>query len=321
MSATSTPILAAPSARRAPDHQRFQALWTVRSRFQQGTLCSVAVSTGGIWLASASLDCNLLFIDFRTGQLIGVLKFENQFYASSLLWNSDSSIYIGGSNGVLYEVDYVPVSKAPITLRTLPLKTLNAPICALAVDPLRNLLAVGYGGETSIFSRPIPGSGDSWDLLDHIPAPCEGPHGLVTSLGFIGTSLKERQLFIGHAKAGFCMWHAARDYQRTPYDADGTVCSIGSAAFSADGKFIAIATLDHSLVIYPMSQNGPAIHQRQVLPNQEQSGYRPIIPIALAANNIVLRGSTSGGEGAGNPAEHPIAMDDRRNRAQPRVHT
>ncbi|KAG9092721.1 hypothetical protein FS749_015489 [Ceratobasidium sp. UAMH 11750] len=157
------------------------------------------------------------------------------------------------------------------------------------------MLALGYGGKTSIISRPPSGCEGEWKILDTIPEPCEGPHGTVTVLGFVGDSLTNHRLIVGHAKAGFCTWTAPGEYHSTPYDAQGLVCSIGSAAFSTDGRFLAIATLDHSLVIYPMSQKGgPVVHQRQVLPTHEQAAHRPIIPIALAANNLVLKGSTTG---------------------------
>ncbi|KAG9094068.1 hypothetical protein FRC06_011183 [Ceratobasidium sp. 370] len=105
------------------------------------------------------------------------------------------------------------------------------------------------------------------------------------------------QLFIGHAKAGFCVWRSPRDFERIPYDMDKTTFLLsysGSAAFSPDGGFIAIATLDHSVVVYPLSQNGPLIHQQQVIQNKEHGGSQPIIPVALVSNNLVLRGSTSG---------------------------
>ncbi|KAG9122360.1 hypothetical protein FRC07_001308, partial [Ceratobasidium sp. 392] len=275
-------------------NQRFCPLWTLRSRFQKSTLSSIDVSTSGTWLASASLDLNMIFIDFKTGQLFGVLDFEARYHATSILWASDSRLYVGTSNGRMLSINYHPTSKTPISICTLPLDPFDAPISALALDPVRNFLAIGSRGNTSMFSRPIAESDDSWDLINHIPAPAEGRAGFVTSLGFLGSASAGRQLFIGHAMAGFCMWHAPHDYQRTPFSADRSVCTIGSAAFSADGRFIAIATLDHLVVIYPMSQHGPVINQRRVLQNQEQAGSRPIIPIVLAANSLILKGSTSG---------------------------
>ncbi|KAG9094514.1 Cilia- and flagella-associated protein 44 [Ceratobasidium sp. UAMH 11750] len=290
MASTPAPPPATPAAHGTPDSQRFRPLWTIKSRFQTKTLTALAISPGGVWVASASLDCNLLFFNFRTGQLIGVLSFETRFYATSLRWYSDTLLYAGCSDGGLLVVEYSPNHKPPVKIRPISFKPFDAPITALALDPVCNMLAVGYGGKTSIFS----GDEDVWKQLDNIPEPCEGPHGTVTALGFTGDSLTQRQLLIGHAKAGFCVWNAPGDRHNIPYDGKGPVCSIGSIAFSADGQFIAIATLDHSLVIYPMSQKGPVIHQRQILPNYEQATHRPIIPIALAANNLVLKGSTTG---------------------------
>jgi hypothetical protein len=43
-----------------------------------------------------------------------------------------------------------------------------------------------------------------------------------------------------------------------------------------------------------MTEAGPELHERQTIQNQEQAGFRPIVPIVLGANNLVLRGSASG---------------------------
>ncbi|QRV85820.1 transmembrane protein [Ceratobasidium sp. AG-Ba] len=290
---SSTPVT--PAALGTPSTPRFRPLWTVNSRFQKKTLTGFAISPGGIWAASASLDSNIVFLDFRTGQLVGVFSFDGRFYATTLRWDSESVLYAGCSDGRLLVVDFSPASNPPVSIRPVPLKLFGAAVTALALDPLRNMLAVGYAGKTSIISRPPSGHDGLWKILDTIPEPCEGPHGTVTTIGFVGESFTNRRLIIGHAKAGFCTWTAPGEYHSTPYDPQGLVCSIGSATFSIDGRFIAIATLDHSLVIYPMSQKGgPVVHQRQALPNYEHATHRPIIPIALAANNLVLRGSTTG---------------------------
>ncbi|KAG9097577.1 hypothetical protein FRC06_007403, partial [Ceratobasidium sp. 370] len=272
---------------------RFEHLWTVRSRFQRGTLCAAAVSLGERWLASASYDSNVLFIDFKTGQLTGVLDLESRFHVISLEWISDTLLYAGCSNGVLFEVNYHPASKQPITMRPI-LRPFELPIKALALDPLRNFLAIGCGGDTYVFSRPLYGDSEAWEFIDHISAPCEGADGLVTALDFYGSSMQQCKLFIGHANAGFCTWRGPNDYQRSPYEEYGNVCSIGSAALSRDGRFIAIVTLDHSIVIYPMAEDGPMLQNRHVLQNKEKSGFRPIVPIALGPDNLVLRGSAAG---------------------------
>ncbi|KAG9097670.1 hypothetical protein FRC06_007325, partial [Ceratobasidium sp. 370] len=288
----STPDSPASSKLAALDDERFQGVWATQSRFQRATLTSVSVSTSGLALASASLDSNILFINFQTGQLLGVLDFKGHFYVTSLLWCTDSLLYAGCSNGVLYAIAYRPANKHPIAMQSI-LNPFDNPITALALDPARNLLVVGSGGDTIIFSRPAHGA-PVWNLVDHVPPPAAGRHGLVTALGFWGSSLEGYQLFIGYAKAGFCVWYDPGNYRQTPYGGDVSICSIGSAAISTDGKFVAIATLDHSVVIYPLQRTGLVIDRRQVVQNQEQAGYRPIVPIALMADKLILRGSTSG---------------------------
>ncbi|KAG9125157.1 hypothetical protein FRC07_008763 [Ceratobasidium sp. 392] len=283
----------APAAKNELASQRFQNVWTIRSNFQRGTICSAAVSPGETAFVSSSLDSTILFIDIKTGQILGVLDFEARFHASSLLWVSESMFYAGCSNGVAFAVGYYPGTKTPITMRPI-LQHFNLPIIALAFDPIRNFLAVGCGGDTYIFSRPLYGDLEAWELVDHLPSPVEGHEGRLTSLEFYGGSTQHRQLFIGHAKAGFCIWQGPHDYQRTPYEADGNVCTIGDAALSADGSFITIVTLEHWVVVYPMGENGPKTQQQYIVQKEEAGIYRPIVPIALGSHNLAMKGTTSG---------------------------
>ncbi|KAG8778638.1 hypothetical protein FRC12_024883 [Ceratobasidium sp. 428] len=290
----SAPIpTATPAARNELTSQRFQNVWTVRSNFQRGTICSAAVSPGETAFVSSSLDSTVLFIDIKTGQLFGVLNFEARFHASSLLWVSESMFYAGCSNGVAFAVGHYPGTKTPITMRPI-LQHFNLPIIALALDPIRNFLAVGCGGDTYIFSRPLYGDLEAWELVDHLPSPVEGHEGRLTSLEFYGSSTQHRQLFIGHAKAGFCIWQGPHDYQRTPYEADSNVCTIGDAAISADGSFITIVTLEHWVVVYPMGENGPKTQQQYIVQKEEAGIYRPIVPITLGSHNLAMKGTTSG---------------------------
>ncbi|KAG9089266.1 hypothetical protein FRC07_012371, partial [Ceratobasidium sp. 392] len=133
----------------------------------------------------------------------------------------------------------------------------------------------------------------AWRLIDHVSSPASGRHTLITTLKFWRDTFEGYWLFIGHAKAGFCLWYGPGKYRRVPYG-DGLASSIGSATVSNDRKFIAVVTLDHSVVLYPLHRSGPVIDRQQTIPNQEQAGYRPIVPIALVSDKLVLRGSTSG---------------------------
>ncbi|KAG8708094.1 hypothetical protein FRC11_006797, partial [Ceratobasidium sp. 423] len=77
----------------AQDGQRFHELWKVQSHFQQGMLCAAAVSVGGTWLASSSLDSNLVFMELTTGNVVSIIKFESRFHVTAMAWASDSILY------------------------------------------------------------------------------------------------------------------------------------------------------------------------------------------------------------------------------------
>ncbi|KAG8740772.1 hypothetical protein FRC12_015881 [Ceratobasidium sp. 428] len=153
------------------------------------------------------------------------------------------------------------------------LQHFNLPIIALAFDPIRNFLAVGCGGDVYIFSRPLYGDLEAWELVDHLPSPVEGHEGRLTSLEFYGRSTQRRQLFIGHAKAGF--WVRTTTSGRLMRQiVTSAPCSIsGDAALSADGSFITIATLEHWVVVYPMGENGPNTQQRYIVQTEEAGSY------------------------------------------------
>ncbi|KAG9124945.1 hypothetical protein FRC07_009599, partial [Ceratobasidium sp. 392] len=274
-----------------PQDTSFQALWTIQSNYQKSPLTSVSVSDGGLLVASASLDSNMLFMDAHTGALVAVLDFKSRFHVTKTCWCTDLILYAGCSDGLLYMI-VITLEKKSIAMRPI-LGPFSAPVTALALDSARNLLAVGCGGDTYIFSGSTHEAA-TWRLINHISSPAAGRCGFVTTLGFWGNAFEGHWLFIGHAKAGFCIWYGPDNYRRVPYGLDGYATSISDAAISNDGTFIAIVTLDHSVIVYPLHRTGPIIDRQQVLHNQEQAGYRPIVPIALIADKLILQGSASG---------------------------
>ncbi|KAG9121188.1 hypothetical protein FRC07_002963 [Ceratobasidium sp. 392] len=141
-------------------------------------------------------------MDFKQGRLIGVVNFESRFHVTTILWASDLVLYGGCNNGVLFIIHFNPTAEQPILMRPI-LKPFNAPITALALDPIQSFLAVGSAGDTFIFSRPAYADLKSWDFIDHIPAPSEKQGRLVHTHGFFGVGTRDRQLFIGYAKEGF----------------------------------------------------------------------------------------------------------------------
>ncbi|CEL56344.1 hypothetical protein RSOLAG1IB_11915 [Rhizoctonia solani AG-1 IB] len=156
------------------------------------------------------------------------------------------------------------------------------------------MLAVACGGEVWIYVRSVGTGTESWDCVDHILAPCAGPPGLVTALCFFGTTLSCRHLFIGHAKAGWTTWLAPRSYHRTPFTEDGDVCTIGSATIPPSEQFIAIATLDNSLVTYSLREGGPDVETHFEVNSREVINYRPVLPIVSTSSELILKGTAVG---------------------------
>lgn len=58
----------------------------------------------------ASEDRNILLVDFDEGSVTGVLSFEDQFAAMSVIWYSESNVVIGCSNGSMYDICFDPAS-------------------------------------------------------------------------------------------------------------------------------------------------------------------------------------------------------------------
>ncbi|KAG9079399.1 hypothetical protein FS749_008555 [Ceratobasidium sp. UAMH 11750] len=76
--------------------------------------------------------------------------------------------------------------------------------------------------------------------------------------------------------------------------AQTTYCS-GSIAVSADETFAAISTLQQSIVTYTLSVDGPVPGSKVEVKYEESTDYRPIVPVALTSNNLVLKGTVSDG--------------------------
>ncbi|KAG8706469.1 hypothetical protein FRC11_008204 [Ceratobasidium sp. 423] len=219
-----------------------------------------------MWVMSGSQDGTILFVDHRAGVLIGVLDLEAEFYATAAVWRSDTILIFGCSNGVVYHLDFKHMSRCPVSVHAL-VKPLKSPVRALAFDTYRNMLAIACGGEVGIYVRADGTGTESWGCVDHILAPCAGPPGLVTALCFFGTALSRRHLFITHAKASW------------------------TTTIPPSERFIAIATLDNSIVTYSLGEGGPDIATHFEAKSQELTNYRPVLPIVSTSSSLVLKGT------------------------------
>ncbi|CAE6472584.1 unnamed protein product [Rhizoctonia solani] len=270
----------------------FRDVWSILDR-QNGLLTCTSISPSGMWLVSGSQDGTILFVDHKAGVLVGTLDLESEFYATAAIWRSDTILIFGCSNGVVYHLDFDHKTRRPSSVHAL-VKPFKSPIRAIATDTFRDMLSVGCGGEVWIYVRSVEAGIESWVCVDHIPAPCAGAPGLVTALSFFGNNLDRRQLFIGHAKAGWCIWLAPRSYYRTPFTEHGDVCTIGSATISPSEQFIAMATLDNSLVTYALREGGPAIDTQFEVKSRDLTNYRPVLPIVSTSSDLILKGTAVG---------------------------
>lgn len=92
-----------------PRSESYALVWSV-SGHQNATLTCLAISPAGTYMIVALEDRNMLLIDFSNGSVIGIISFEDQFYALAAEWYSESNLIIGCSNGALYYVYVNPTS-------------------------------------------------------------------------------------------------------------------------------------------------------------------------------------------------------------------
>ncbi|KAG9092498.1 hypothetical protein FRC06_011903 [Ceratobasidium sp. 370] len=274
--------------------QQFRNLWTVSS-LQKSLLTSVTVSPNGLWLMSASLDKDMVFVDFRSGTVVGTVDLSSgHFHVTSGVWRTDGRLYIGTSDGQAFQLNFDPTTSRPVSMsRLLQLpNNQKASIRALAFDSARQIIAMGRGAEVHIYSQSMAFGSGEWNCIERISGPCEGNQGIVTALCFFGQLPTERCLFVGYAMAGFCLWKSPGNFERTPMGR--SVSSIGSATISSDEQFIAISSLEQSIVTYPLGPGGPVLQEQREFPFRERTEYSPIVPIALTTGNLIFKGTASG---------------------------
>ncbi|KAG8714617.1 hypothetical protein FRC11_007775, partial [Ceratobasidium sp. 423] len=293
-SQTAPPYSASPpaSASVPSTGPSFQDLWRITGH-QTGLITCTEISPSGAWLATASQDSTLLFVDFKGGVPVAILELESRFDITATAWRSDSILVLGCSNGIIYQLTFDGTMKRPTAMRTM-LKLFDSPIRALDFDSVSDSLAVACGGEVSIFAHALQGNAEFWDCIDQIIAPTGEAAGLVTALSFFRAESGRSNLFIGHAMAGWCIWTAPRNYHRTSYVGNGQACTIAAAAVAPSGLFIAISTLESSIVTYAIQDNALTLDSKREGIYQEATTSRRITPIAVAPSGLVMKGTIAG---------------------------
>ncbi|QRV74462.1 WD40 domain-containing protein [Ceratobasidium sp. AG-Ba] len=262
---------------------------------QQNLLTSLAISLDGARLVVASKDCNMLLIDMEDGSVLANLSFENRFWATSTKWYSSRNLFVGGSNGVIYQVCFNPTNHK-FTATMNPILELQEQIWSLEFDPGQNLLAAGHRDRVGLYTyhERVKNSEPQWKSVENIKGPHNDERGLVTALLFYPTRQNERDLFIGYAEAGWSIWSRPGCLKRVSPDHNHNVCRIGSVTLSPDKKSIAISALDRCIITYELSDGGPLLESMKEHPYEDISGTCPIVPIAFTSDGVIIGGTACG---------------------------
>lgn len=63
---------------------------------------------------------------------------------------------------------------------------------------------------------------------------------------------------------------------------------------SADKRSIAISTLDHSIVTYPLDKDGPILKSKKEFSTRDQTKWSPVVPVAMTSSGLTVGGTGKG---------------------------
>ncbi|KAG8714016.1 hypothetical protein FRC08_012483, partial [Ceratobasidium sp. 394] len=172
----------------------------------------------------------------------------------------------------------------------------NQQIWSLAFDSTRHLLAIGYSNTVALFTQENPGRQylhSEWKPLEVVKGPCNNESGLVHALLFYPTDKGARNLLIGYAESGWNVWNNVGSVKQISQDLHN-VCRIGWAVLASDEKSLAVSTLDQTIALYALGEDGPILTSMKEYPYSDSANYSPIVPIASTPNGLTLGGTASG---------------------------
>ncbi|KAG8765809.1 hypothetical protein FRC12_007279 [Ceratobasidium sp. 428] len=270
--------------------------WKVEGH-QQGLITCLAISPKGSRLIATSNDHDLLLVAVGDGHVAVKLSFEGQFSVLTAIWCSESNVLCGACNGSLYIICFDPTNNdSPVTMTPF-LTPFNQQIRSLAFDPTRHLLAVGHSNTVSLFIHDNPDrhyTDSNWRHLEMIKGPCNNESGLVHGLLFYPTEKGTKKLLILYAESGWNVWSDVSAVKRISPDTNHNVCRVGRAVLTADDKALAVSTLDRTIVLYDLGDDGPVLTTMREFPYNDDADYSPIVPVASTPGGLTLGGTTCG---------------------------
>ncbi|KAG8786171.1 hypothetical protein FRC12_016836 [Ceratobasidium sp. 428] len=264
---------------------------------QEGLLTCLSISPKATRLLVASADRDLLIVETNDGHVTIKLCFEKQFSVLDAFWYTETNAVCGCSNGSLYIMCVEPTDRKYLVTMSPFLNQFNQQIRSLAFDATRRILAVGYSNAVSLFTYETSDCQDprsSWKPLDIIKGPCNNESALVNTLLFYPTEKGIRNLLVCYAEVGWTVWDDVSSVKQISPDLNHNVCRIGRATLTTDEKAIAISTLDHTIAIYALGDNGPITASMKEYPYDYKDEFSPIVPIASTQDGLTLGGTTCG---------------------------
>ncbi|KAG8731136.1 hypothetical protein FRC10_002012 [Ceratobasidium sp. 414] len=159
---------------------------------------------------------------------------------------------------------------------------------SMKVDASWTHLAIAYGTSVAIHQCAAGTGFDSWDFVDRVTKPSGEPEYLIHGLcWFRQTPCK---LLIGYVEAGMGIWESPQQVHFLEKDLPNT-CSIRDFSLSGDESFLAVMTLEQTVVTYPMSHYGPILEEANIYEYPKTTSKMLVLPVMISSSNLVLCGT------------------------------
>ncbi|KAG8786176.1 hypothetical protein FRC12_016841 [Ceratobasidium sp. 428] len=268
------------------DHSEYHELFCLKT-LQRGTPTAFALSPTERWLCSASDYGDLLIQRATQGYIYCHVGMDRSNHVVAIVWATDLQLILGCFNGTVYVATLMVQSNQKKIKITHLLSDIISPIRALAYDPERKILALGYRGHVSIWQHRAP----LWEMIDIFRTTINLAVAKVNSLHFFGP---RKSLFIG-LDSGAMIWFARGE--RTVVDMGDRLCRIGATALSPDELIMAASTLDQHILIWLLTAEGPITdlsHEYSLESGREWHMFEPRTPVVITNDSKVVCGTLDG---------------------------
>ncbi|KAG9126561.1 hypothetical protein FRC07_002971 [Ceratobasidium sp. 392] len=217
----------------------------------------------------------------------------------AVVWINDRRMVLGCIDGTIYDARLASrLTRADDKIRiSLLYHPSPLAIYALAYDVDRNLLAVGYSKSVVVWEKGIGKRGqEEWETIHSLDLSAALPTGARThTLRFMGS--EPGRLIVG-TEAGAWNWIFEHREQLISLSDLTKVYDIGAIAFALDDSLMAVSTLEHTVLIWPITPTFEvlSILSRQYTPEsgQEWRLWQPHVPIAITDERRVVVGTLDG---------------------------